>query len=148
MVEYVLKLDCIGKRVLDMGCGTGVLGILAAKRGAKDVWGIDIDEWAVENTIENASRNEVNMQAIMGGASEIPSQPFDLILANINKNVLLDDMQAYSDTLKPNGEIVFSGFYTHDLEDIASAANQVGLSLVDKLERENWQAAHLVKTGG
>jgi ribosomal protein L11 methyltransferase len=147
VVQYLLELNCEGKRILDMGCGTGVLAILAAKRGATDVVGIDIDEWAVENSAENAERNNVQLAAILGDAKLIPKQPFDVVLANINKNVLLADMNAYAAALKPGGEIVFSGFYTHDLEDLTAAAKNVGLDFVSKKERDNWQAAHFVKTG-
>lgn len=148
IVQYLLELNCTNKRILDMGCGTGVLGILAAKRGANDVVGIDIDEWAVENTGENAQRNAVSLNAFLGGKEVMPKSPFDVILANINKNVLLADMAAYADALKPGGDIFFSGFYTHDLEDIKVAAKNVDLAFVSKKERDNWQAAHFVKTGG
>ncbi len=148
MVQYLLELNCEDKRILDMGCGTGVLAILAANRGATEVVGIDIDEWAVENSRENAKRNAVVLHAFLGGVDVLPSNPFDVILANINKNVLLADIAAYAGALKPGGEIFFSGFYTRDLEDITLAAKNEGLHFVSKKDRDNWQAAHFVKTGG
>ena len=148
MVQYVLELELMGKRVLDMGCGTGVLAILAAKRGAIDVWAIDIDEWSVENTLENAERNGVVLTTVQGDKEGLPEHTFDVILANINKNVLLADMAAYAMHLPTSGEIVFSGFYTHDLADIEQAANVQGLWLVSTKTRDGWQAARFVKTSG
>lgn len=148
MVQYVLELDVAEKTVLDMGCGTGVLAILAKQRGAGATWAIDIDEWAVENTLENAERNHVALTALKGGVEVLPEMQFDIILANINKNVLLADMAAYANVLNQNGIIVFSGFYTHDLADIANEATRHGLRFMDSKERDNWQAARFVKTGG
>ena len=148
MVQYVLELDFTDKAVLDMGCGTGVLAILAKQRGAAATWAIDIDEWAVENTLENAERNHVALTAQKGGVEVMPDMQFDIILANINKNVLLADMAAYANVLKENGTIVFSGFYTHDLADITNEAARNGLRFMDSKERDTWQAARFVKTGG
>jgi ribosomal protein L11 methyltransferase len=148
MVQFVLDLELKGKTLLDMGCGTGVLAILAAQRGAVNVEAIDIDEWAVENTLENAGRNGMPISTEKGGAERLNGKLFDVILANINKNILLQDMKFYSAALKNNGSIVFSGFYTHDLRDIEKAANQFGLVLQNVKERNNWQAAQFVKTGG
>lgn len=148
MVQYVLELDLAGKTTLDMGCGTGVLAILAAKRGAINIWAIDIDAWSVENTLENAERNGALLTTLQGGKEVLPTQTFDVILANINKNVLLADMAAYAEHLPLNGEIVFSGFYTHDLADIEAAAVAQGLTLVSTKTRDDWQAARFVKSRG
>jgi ribosomal protein L11 methyltransferase len=148
MVQFVMELDVANKSVLDMGCGTGILAILAAMRGATPVVGIDIDDWSVENTIENAERNNTEMRTQKGGAEVLGAEVFDVILANINKHVLLADMATYASVLKPGGAIVFSGFYTHDLADIEACANAFGLKLVSSKERETWQSAQFVKTGG
>lgn len=148
MVQFVMELDVAGKSVLDMGCGTGILAILAAMRGAKPVLAIDIDDWSVENTIENAERNKVTLRTQKGGAEVLGIEVYNVILANINKHVLLADMETYASVLQPKGTIVFSGFYTHDLADIEASANAQGLKLTSKKERENWQSAQFVKTGG
>lgn len=141
MVQFALELNLKGKQVLDMGCGTGILGILAAMRGANHVLGIDIDEWAVANTIENADRNGVQMDALLGTADALPNKSFEVIFANINKNVLLADMERYNVVLAPGGQIIFSGFYTSDLIDIEAEAAKYGWQFVQKKERDNWQAA-------
>jgi ribosomal protein L11 methyltransferase len=148
MIQFVLELDLAGQRVLDMGCGTGVLAILSSMRGSSDVVAIDIDAWAVENTRENADRNKVVLHAMQGTADVIPTVPFDIVLANINKNILLADMATYATGLHAGGTIIFSGFYTHDLPDIQSAAQAHGLQFVAKKQRDDWQAARFVKTGG
>ena len=148
MVQFVMELEVAGKSVLDMGCGTGILAILAAMRGAKPVVAIDIDNWSVENTIENAERNNTEMRTQKGGAEVLGGEVYDVILANINKHVLLADMEVYGKVLQPEGTIVFSGFYTHDLADIEACANTFGLKLVSTKERDTWQSARFVKTGG
>ncbi len=148
MVQFVMELDVANKSILDMGCGTGILAILAAMRGAAPVAAIDIDDWSVENTIENAERNNVVLHTQKGGAEVLGAEVFDVILANINKHVLLADMATYATVLQPGGTIVFSGFYTHDLADIEACANTCGLKLVSSKERETWQSAQFVKTGG
>jgi ribosomal protein L11 methyltransferase len=142
--ELLLDEDCKEKRVLDMGCGTGVLGILADIRGAKSVDYIDIDPWCVENTKENLIRNSCKGEVILGGAEKIEAH-YDLILANINRNILLEDMSIYAAHLVSGGRIYFSGFYTEDLEWIKKEATKNELTLVKNQEKENWVAAKFTK---
>lgn len=142
--EMLLDEDCTGKRVLDMGCGTGVLGILADIRGAKSVDYIDIDTWCVENTEENLNRNSCKGKVILGGAEKIKTE-YDLILANINRNILLKDMTTYAAHLGSGGVIYFSGFYKEDLELIQKEALRNGLTFVKNQIKENWVAAKFTK---
>ena len=121
VMQQMLQIDFSGKRILDIGCGTAVLAILAEKLGATETQGIDIDEWAYNNALENLQMNGCyNIQITIGGAEKIKGV-FDLILANINCNVLLNDMPQYSAALK-TGFILFSGFYTEDLMLIKQTA--------------------------
>lgn len=147
MIELLLDENLSQNRVLDMGCGTGVLAILAAKLGATDITAIDNDEWAYQNTIENAELNKVGFIDIKLGDSNlvVGDKGFDLILANINKNVLINDMDVYSKALNTKGKILFSGFYTNDLTDIRNAAKQNGMSCVSYVSRNNWVAATFIK---
>lgn len=141
MLTYILDMEFKGRAVLDMGSGTGVLGLLAACRGAGPVLAIDIDPWSYENCRENAERNSHSeIEALQGDASAIKGT-FDVILANINKNVLLADMPAYAAALNPGGQLLLSGFYRHDLPDLQAAAAKLGLEFVSDREREQWVAA-------
>ncbi len=116
MVQHILEAEMKDLTVLDMGCGTAILGMLCAMKGAANVDGIDIDEWAYNNALDNLELNGVkNMKIQMGGAELLGDKSYDVILANINRNILLDDMAAYAKVLKPGGTIYFSGFYTEDL---------------------------------
>jgi ribosomal protein L11 methyltransferase len=146
MLSWLLEEDVAGRSVLDMGCGTAVLAILSAKRGAERVEAIDIDPWCYENAMENAIRNECPDIIIrQGGAELLPHTPtYDLILANINRNILLQDMPAYVRSLKKDGVILFSGFYKEDLEMICRAAEGLGLSFVGHTDRNQWVAAKFV----
>lgn len=145
MVEQMLKMDFRNKRILDMGCGTAVLAILAEKLGAAEVQGIDIDEWAYNNALDNLAMNQSqNIQIAIGGAEQI-QPPFDGILANINRNVLLNDMPVYTDALKEGGFILFSGFYTEDLALMQEKAVTCGLSYVQHTSKDNWVAAQFIK---
>lgn len=147
MVQHLLQTDVVEKNVLDMGCGTGVLAILAAQRGAAQITAIDIDDWAVENTRENAQRNQAgHIVAKKGGAEILGNETFDVILANINKHVLLADMAVYSRVLNPGGTIIFSGFYTHDLDDLVAEAMKYNLVLKTSKTRDNWMSASFVKS--
>ena len=146
MVQFMLEQDFAGKRVLDMGCGTGILGILAMQKGAKTVVAIDIDDWSVENSIENAQRNNVEMETRLGGADVLKDEEFDMILANINLNILMADTHAYAAVLAQNGTIIFSGFYSRDLETITSEAAKNGLSFSESKQREDWTAAVFIKS--
>lgn len=142
MVETILELTCEGKSVLDMGCGTGILGILASMRGAEKVTAIDIDDWSFSGATTNAEVNNIsNMEVKLGDASLLGSENFDLILANIHKNVLLRDMSLYEKVLLPDGVLVMSGFYQEDLEDINEKAISIGLNPAGYKTKNNWVAA-------
>lgn len=146
MLKYLIDLE-IPETVLDMGSGTGVLAIFCKKNGAKNVVAIDIDDWAYENTHENMVLNEViGIEVRHGDASKlVEGEEFELILANINRNVLLSDMSVYSAHLTKAGTILFSGFYTEDMHLIESAANKNGLNLVDHHVQDNWVSARFRK---
>ena len=139
MIEEILKENLIGNIVLDMGCGTGVLGILASMKGATSVTGIDIDQWAINSTIENASQNKVrNMEVILGGAELIPTKKYDFIYANIQRNILINDMHFYCKALKSGGKLIMSGFYSDDLIPIKKRASELGLLFERFEEKEEW----------
>lgn len=125
------------KSVLDMGCGTGVLGILAAKMGASYVLGIDIEPWAVENALENAERNAVQMEVLEGG-KELIAGNFDVILANINRNIILDQLPDYARVINRGGLLVCSGFYVHDVDIIRENAALNGFTFVSENMEEQW----------
>lgn len=147
MMQYILETDFTDKDVLDMGAGTGILGILAAKRGAKHITAIDYDDVCYQSAIENAALNEVtNLTSLCGSKEVIPQHIYDIILANINRNILLDQMDAYVNVLAKNGLIFFSGFYEEtDLDMIKQAAEKLGLTYVDHKNLNNWVAAQFVK---
>lgn len=140
MVRQILTNEMQDKVVLDMGCGTAILAILASMRGAKQVDAIDIDNWCYLNSIENAERNAcTNVEVFEGDASILTKEPkYDVVLANINRNILLNDMDHYIKTMKENGEIYFSGFYTEDVASIKKAAEEKGLTFENQLEKNNW----------
>lgn len=150
MLSYVAELEMVGKRVLDMGCGTAVLGILAKMRGAEYVMGIDVDEWAYRNGLENAASNGVELDlrlgdaGLLGVAGGTPAlQPFDVIIANINRNILLRDMEAYARVLKGGGVLLLSGFYEADEGALIARANELGMTFEQKKNREGWSALEL-----
>lgn len=136
-----------GKRVLDMGCGTGILSIMAAKAGAKEVVGIDIDEWAFQNAMENIKNNGIGEVTIRIGDATLlgDERPFDVILANINRNILLNDMHHYTSRLNAGGVLIMSGFYLQDLPLIREKAETLGLRYEDYKEDNNWVAATFYK---
>lgn len=141
MIQLVLKNDWTDKAVLDMGCGTGVLGILASLKGAKFVDAIDIDNWCYQNTLENASRNYCdNINVEEGGAELLQDRKYDMILANINRNILLRDLPIYKDCLKENGNLFLSGFYQEDIPIIKKACLDLGLNYIEHIERNSWVA--------
>lgn len=141
LIEFILDTEFDDKVVLDMGTGTGILGILAKMRGAKSVDAIDIDEWSYENAIENAERNKVNIQVMKGGAESIPpSTEYDIVLANINKNVLIEDMPFYVNQLKKGGTLFLSGLYNFDEDDIRKETEKYGLTFEAKRIRNEWIA--------
>lgn len=136
-----------GKRILDMGCGTGILSIMASKVGAREVTGIDIDEWAYNNAMENLQNNHINNITIkIGDASLLAAEkPFDVILANINRNILLNDMAHYTARLQQGGLLIMSGFYEHDLPMIREKAESLGLEYRSYREEKQWVAACFYK---
>ena len=142
MLSYVAELDMAGRRVLDMGCGTAVLAILAKMRGATYVEGVDIDEWAFNNARENAAANGVEINLKLGDASTLDGT-FDVIIANINRNILLADMDKYAAVLNPGGTLLLSGFYEADEPALVAKANTLGMSLKSKKNREQWAALQL-----
>ncbi|MFN4298988.1 MAG: 50S ribosomal protein L11 methyltransferase [Thermaurantimonas sp.] len=144
MCMLMQKIDFKGKRVLDMGCGSGVLGILALKMGAHSADGIDIDEWAVQNTEENSALNSVNMYVKLGDASTI-SGVYDVILANIQRNVLLADIPEYIKHLSGEGNLLVSGFYLEDIPAIESVCVAHQLYLIDRFTNNGWVALHFQK---
>ncbi|MEO6848986.1 MAG: 50S ribosomal protein L11 methyltransferase [Mucilaginibacter sp.] len=143
MLELLLDADIADKKILDMGCGTGILAILAGKLGAVDITAIDYDPVCYESTIENASLNHVSsIKAMCGSKEVIPDQQFDIILANINRNILLDQMERYAEVLKPGGDIYFSGFYERpDLDIIRQEAGKYGLKYISHKKTKEWVAA-------
>lgn len=146
MSKILLDINEIPSRVLDMGTGTGVLAILAEKLGAKDILAIDIEPWSVDNTIENAQRNNCNnIKALCGDIDLINDFKFDLILANINKNILKSHMEQYAKALESNSKLVLSGFFDTDSEELINYAKQYGLIFDSKIEKETWAALILVK---
>ena len=147
MLQFLLKEELKGKKVLDMGCGTGILGILALKQGAECLTAIDIDEWAYLNVLENAELNGVHIEeAMQGDASSLAGKkPYDLILANITRNILLADMPAYVAVLKEGGHLILSGFYEEDVEVLTDRAKELGLSALGYEVRNRWTRLELVK---
>lgn len=147
MLSYVAELPMAGKRVLDMGCGTAVLAILAKMRGAEYVEGIDVDEWAYRNAQENAATNGVDVDLKLGDATTLKREDrsFDVIIANINRNILLADMERYAAVLVKGGTLLLSGFYEADEGALIARANELGMNLVDKKNRDGWSALRLGK---
>ncbi|MFM6945900.1 MAG: 50S ribosomal protein L11 methyltransferase [Flavobacteriales bacterium] len=145
--QTMFELDFKGKRVLDMGAGTGVLAILAEKLGAQAIVAIEIEAWSAENILENVALNDSSkITAIHGGAEAIGEKPYDVILANINKNVLLSQMALYANALVPNGLLLLSGFFTTDTPDLIAAATDLGLTHQRTLDRENWAVLQFIKS--
>jgi ribosomal protein L11 methyltransferase len=146
IISYLLDIELNGKTVLDMGCGTSILAILASMRGAKALTAIDIDEWCVNNSIDNLALNNIsNIKVFQGDASSLASEgPFDVIIANINRNILLADMQYYVARMNQGGEIYFSGFYESDLPMIQAEAERLGLRYISHRVEKDWTAAQFV----
>lgn len=141
MLRHQGELDHSGKRVLDVGSGTGILAIMAHLLGARQVEAFDIDDWCVDNGNENFDLNGLSTRMGLGTIREVnPVGPFDIILANINKNVLLDELKIYAGLLEPKGFLLLSGFYTEDIEDLIEVASPLGLNLQKKSSKDNWAA--------
>ncbi|MGN6178864.1 MAG: 50S ribosomal protein L11 methyltransferase [Mucilaginibacter sp.] len=147
MLEYMLENEFSTKKVLDMGCGTGILAIMAAKLGAGDVTAIDYDPVCYDSTIENSALNNVNnITALCGSKEIIPNEQYDIILANINRNILLDQLQRYSEVLKTGGELYLSGFYASpDLDMLTEAALKYDIKYVGHKTNKDWTAARFIK---
>ena len=142
MLQQLLPLSLEGTKVLDMGCGTGILAIMAALRGARDITAIDIDPWCVENATENVQQNNCSFITIKeGDVSLIAGEQYNLILANINRNILLSDIPAYIQALLPQGLLLVSGFYEEDLPAIKEKCQEVGLTYLSHIERNRWVSA-------
>lgn len=146
MIGEILKIDFTDKSVLDMGCGTAVLSILAAKKGAKDITAIDIDTWCVENSLENIDKNNTShIKVLLGDADALAGKSFNIILANINRNILLSDIKKYVSCMNEGDEIYMSGFYVEDIPAIKNEASKHNLHLVNKNEKNRWAVVKFVK---
>lgn len=143
----LLEADLKGKSVLDMGCGTSILAILASMRGADRVTAIDIDDWCVNNSRDNIALNHLNNITVeLGDASLLKGrEPFDVVIANINRNILLNDMHAYADCMHSGSEIYMSGFYVEDIDAIRQCGENLGLEFVGYREKNRWAAVKLIK---
>jgi len=145
MIQHLIHLDLDNKKVLDMGCGTGILAIFAEMKGAKPIDAIDIDSWCYENSIENCERNHCNhINVYEGDASLLKNNKYDLIIANINRNILLNDIQIYSSCLNDKGVLLLSGFYKDDIPIIDAETSKYKLLLEKTIERNNWAALKYV----
>lgn len=141
MIQHLLETDLVGKKTLDMGCGTAILAILAEMKGAQPIDAIDIDNWCYLNSIENAERNNCKQISVYeGDASLLVGKKYDVIIANINRNILLNDMQTYVDCLNENGILFLSGFYTEDFEAINESCVSKGLTFEKDIIRNNWMS--------
>lgn len=141
IIATLLELPIDGKRVLDCGCGTGILGIAAAKLGAAEVAGYDIDEWSTENALHNADINNVeNMKIMLGDASVLANidGKFDIVLANINRNILLNDLATFVSVMKPDATLILSGFYESDADLLIAKANSLGLKETGRKVDNDW----------
>ena len=145
MIQHILKNDFKNKSVLDMGCGTGVLAILAEMKGAKPLDAIDYDNWCYLNSLENIERNNCHHITVLeGDASLLKDRKYDVIIANINRNILLNDMEVYVESLNKKGSIFLSGFYNDDIPMITEECNKQGLTYVEGLEKNKWVALKFV----
>lgn len=146
MVQHLLAIDLENKSTLDMGCGTGILAIFAEMKGAKPIDGIDIDNWCYLNSLENAERNNCkHISFYEGDASLLINQKYDVIIANINRNILLNDMKTYTSCLNNNGVLLLSGFYKEDIPLINKEVEKYGLQLQHTLEKNNWVSLRYFK---
>ena len=145
MIQQMLDMDLANKNILDMGCGTSVLAIFAKQQGAGKTVAIDIDEWSVENSIENAARNNVELEISQGTAENLGSENFDVILANINRNILISDIPTYVSVLNKGGQLLLSGLCFFDVDDILEVCTKQNLSLKKKIQREEWVSLLLEK---
>lgn len=146
MIQHLLTMDIQNKKVLDMGCGTGILAIFAELKGANAIDAIDIDTWCYENSMENVQRNNCEYISVQkGDSSLLPGNSYDLIIANINRNILLSDMKVYTDCLRKNGTLLLSGFYQEDIQMIDDEVLKHGLTYQNKIIRNRWAALKYLK---
>lgn len=146
ILAYQMTLDHTDKRVLDVGTGTGILSIMAMKRGAKEIVATDIDDWCIENASENFELNHIENQTIYKTEIEkLEESGFDIIIANINKNVLMNQLGEYSNKLKPGGLLLLSGFYENDIADLLSQSSHHLLSKESMTVKDNWAMLVLLK---
>ncbi|MFK5958623.1 MAG: 50S ribosomal protein L11 methyltransferase [Lutibacter sp.] len=146
MVQHLLELDLANKKTLDMGCGTGILAIFAEMKGAQPIDAIDIDNWCYLNSVENVERNNCkHISVFEGDASLLINKKYDVIIANINRNILINDMNSYMNCLNEHGIILFSGFYKEDIPIIDAEVSKHGLKLETIIERNNWVALKYLK---
>ena len=146
MLDYLLDMDLKGKAVLDVGSGTGVLAILGGMKGASSITAVDIDTWAYENCLENTARNgQEGIEVMQGEVSAVRERTYEVVLANINKNVLLSDLGTYAGILEEEGTLLLSGFYRQDLPELQKKASGFGLHFLDSRERDDWTAARFRK---
>lgn len=146
MIQHLLEVDLNDKKVLDMGAGTGILAIFAEMRGAKSIDAVDIDEWCFENAIENLERNFcVNISVYQSDVTFLENKKYDVIIANINRNVLLADMHQYAACLSAGGILLLSGFYTEDISILEAETSKYGLQILTQKERNNWASLKLIK---
>ncbi|HIY37408.1 MAG TPA: 50S ribosomal protein L11 methyltransferase [Candidatus Paraprevotella stercorigallinarum] len=140
ILSYLADCDLTGLRILDAGCGTGIIGLFCALKGAAEVTGYDIDNWSVRNTLENIRLNHVScMEVLEGDASLLEGMPlFDLVAANINRNILLNDMPSFNNVLNEGGKLILSGFYTEDISLLEEKANKLNLKLQTTCEKDHW----------
>lgn len=145
MIQQMLDMDLENKKVLDMGCGTSVLAIFAKQKGAGRTVAIDIDEWSVENSKENAVRNNVELDIELGTAENLGKEKFEIILANINRNILISDIPTYVSVLEDGGKLLLSGLCFFDVDDILEVCTEQNLKLEKKIQREEWVSLLLSK---
>ncbi|MCF8296435.1 MAG: 50S ribosomal protein L11 methyltransferase [Saprospiraceae bacterium] len=146
MMKFLLEMDLSGKTVLDMGCGTSVLAILASKLNAKEILAIDNDEWAYNNSIENIAKNNIhNIEVKLGDISDLKNKKFDIIIANINRNILLSHISQYSKSLNDEGLLLMSGFYEDDVEIIKKESELNGLKFDSMISENKWVAVKFLK---
>lgn len=145
IAKRLLDLSLENKSILDMGCGTGILAILAKKKKCGNILAIDNDEWAYTNCLENCQRNHVDIEVVLGDAHDIKNNKFDVIIANINRNILLRDMHIYADALNDKGLLLLSGFFMVDKNILMEQAQQLGLKLHFEATKNEWAMLELIK---
>jgi ribosomal protein L11 methyltransferase len=146
MIQHLLALDLENKKVLDMGCGTGILAIFAEMKGAQPTDAIDIDSWCYQNSLENVQRNGCRYITVLeGDSSLLKGKKYDVVIANINRNILLSDMKTYTDSLSKNGVLLLSGFYKDDITIIENEVVKHGLVFDKMIQRNSWVALKYTK---